>query len=224
MDKALLDFVKKHSKMPLPELKLELMKRGFSAYQIDQAMKKVKAKRQSFFVYFIALLIIVIFLIIIGLIFVSFIQPAEKLTKIKIEPESQEQKYMAVPSERPEAPEAPFFEEEIEQKEIIQKETIEEFIQTTTPSKTLEEIRKISDINPAQALEECSKLENKDKCIELVAKNSNNVNACNEINDNYIKDNCFYFFGQANKQYCNNIISIDKRNECIMIAEIQEIK
>jgi hypothetical protein len=226
MDKALLDYVKKHPRMPLPELKLELMKRGFSAFQIEQAMKTTRDQRQNLLMYLIFILILAVFLIIIGLIFVSFVQPAEKLEKIQIETKTQEQEYIAVPSERPKAPETPYVEEEIKKQEEkeIQTDTEQEITQIQTPSKTLEEIRKISNTNPSQALEECDKLENKDECIGLVAKNSNNVDACNKINDKYIKDNCFYFFGQADKKYCNEILSIDQRNECMILADIQEIK
>lgn len=216
MDKALIDFVKNHPRMPVPDLKLELMKRGFSSYQIDQAVKKVKTKRSNFFVYLIFILVLAIILIIIGLVFVSFIQPAEKLTKVEIESEDQEQKWIAVPSERPEAPEDDFFEEETEEKEIIDTKTTEKEI---IPTKTIEDIRKISNTNPNQALEQCNELENKDECISLVAKNTNNVELCSQITDSNIKDYCFYFFGQANNEYCENIVSINTRNTCEMVSD-----
>jgi cytoskeletal protein RodZ len=216
MDKALLDYVKNHPRMPLPELKLELMKRGFSSYQIEQAIKKTKEKRNNFFVYLVFILVLAIILIIISLIFVSFIQPAEKLTKVGIESEDQEQKWIAVPSERPTAPEDDFFEEEIEEKEIIDAKPAEK---QAIPAKTIEDIKKISDTNPTQALEQCNEVQNKDECISLVAKNTNNVELCTQITDSNTKDYCFYFFGQANNEYCENIVAFSTRNTCEMVSD-----
>ncbi|MBN1644461.1 hypothetical protein JW851_00275 [Candidatus Woesearchaeota archaeon] len=220
MDRALLDYVKKHSGMPLPELKLELMKRGFSSYQIEQALEDVRAKRRSFLISFSILLIIAIILVIVGLVFISFIRPAEELVKVPVEKQTQAQKWIAVPSERPAAPSEPYVEEEIEEK-IVEKE----FVKKTEaiPSKTLEEIRELSNSNPQSALEQCSLLENSDECISLVAKNSDNANACNQIVNSDIRDNCFFFFGQSNKEYCENIVSANVRNNCFIISDIQEI-
>lgn len=224
MDQALSNFIKKNSRMPLPELKLELMKSGFSSYQIEQALKHTKAKRQSFFVYSAIFLIIIIFLVIITLIFISFIQPAEELTKIPIQKQAEEQKWIAVPSEQPAAPDKPYNEEikqtTPEQKKIIAMPNVD--IKESV-SKTLDEIRAISDSNSETALEECKLYKNIDDCISLIAKNTNDPELCQQITASNIKDNCFLFFGQADEVYCTNILSSTARRSCFLLAEIENV-
>ncbi|MBD3361821.1 hypothetical protein GF358_03445 [Candidatus Woesearchaeota archaeon] len=223
MDQALSEFIKKNSGMPLPELKLELMKRGFSSYQIEQALRQVRAKRQSFWIYLIVFLIIIIFFVIIGLVFVSFIRPAEELIKAPAVKESPEKEFVVVPSERPTAPEKPFVEEKDEIKEEFIEEKIESVPETREETKSLSEIRALSNTNPSDAVGECSLLQNVDKCVSLVAKNTNNPDLCREIDDSDIRDNCFLFFGQSNEIHCADILSTAVRRSCFLLADIEEI-
>lgn len=220
MDQALIAYIQKHSGMPLPELKLELMKQGFSSYQIEQALITVKARRMAFFRSFVVLLVVAAVFVVIGLVFISFIRPAEEFVKIPLEQES-EQKWVALPSERPIAPEAPF-EEEIEMPQ--KKEEFGGQIETEkqAPSKNIEEIRRLSNAEPSVALEQCKLIEARDECISLVAKNTNTPLFCEQIENTGVRDNCFFFFGQANDGFCARIISSAVRNSCYVIAGINE--
>ncbi len=225
MDPRLYSYIRKNYRKPLPELKLELMKKGLSSYQIENALDEVRAeKRKTFIRHFVILLVVIIIIAIIGLVFISFIKPAEKFV-VQTE---EKQITLDLPSEKPVT--SPFVEDKVPDiaKDIVKpidqiKKTVEK--KTVLPSeitKSLEEIKEISNTRPSDALEHCSALEQKDFCISMIAKNINRPIFCDTIEDQSIKDDCFFFFGQSDKQYCEQIYSGILRDSCEQLAEIQE--
>ena len=216
MDPHLAALIRRNSKKPLPELKLELMKRGFSSYQIENALEELKIKDWPLIRTFAVVLVLAVVVLAIGFVFVSFVEPAEKLISREI-PGAEN----ILPS--------------VQQENVVQDNANEQVISdktetVTTPSslllppvtKSLEEIRELSVLQKEKALSECISIEERDSCISLVARSTNDAELCSNILDIQKKDYCFYFFGQANREFCDRISSSTLRNYCNTVAGINQ--
>jgi len=220
MDPHLAALIRRNSKKPLPELKLELMKHGFSSYQIENALEELKIKDWPLIRTFAVVLVLAVVVLAIGFVFVSFVEPAEKLITREI-PGAEN----ILPPLEPSA------EQGKTSKETSNEPVISEETSTVTkPSallfppvtKTLEEIRELSVLQKEKALSECVSIEERDSCISLVAKTTNDAELCSNILDIQKKDYCFYFFGQSNKEFCSRISSETLKNYCNTIAGINQ--
>lgn len=218
MDPHLAALIRRNSKKPLPELKLELMKHGFSSYQIENALEELKIKDWPLIRTFAVVLVLAVVVLAIGFVFVSFVEPAEKLITREIPgaenilPLGQQETVV----------------QETSRESVISEEAATEIV--TKPSallippvtKSLEEIRELSVLQKEKALSECVAVEERDSCVSLIAKSTNDAELCGNILDIQKKDYCFYFFGQANKEFCSRILSGTLKNYCTAIAGINQ--
>lgn len=217
MDPHLAALIRRNSKKPLPELKLELMKRGFSSYQIEDALEEMKIKDWPLIRTFSILLVLAVVVLAIGFVFVAFIEPAEKLIKRELPgaenilPPAEQSAEEVISEKTPEEP-------------AVSKEAITRPSALLMPpvTKRLEEIRELSVLQKEKALSECVLIEEKDACISLVARTTNDAELCSNIADQQKKDYCFYFFGQSNREFCGRISSETLKNYCITIAGINQ--
>jgi len=224
MDPRLESFIKRNSKMPLSEVKLELMKQGFSSYQIENALEELRIKNRPLLKAFAVFLVLAVVVFAVGFVFVYFIQPAEKL--------------IAGPSQSSALPETIVLESEagVQQSSAQQTEDIvvskDEESEISLPSQSesgspvlidLEEVRKLSLVQKEEAISKCSYLSvQKDDCFSLVAKTVGDPELCLKVAESSAKDNCFFFFGQSNVDFCSRISSATLRNYCTAIAEITQ--
>jgi len=217
MNPKLFSFIRRNYRRPLPELKLELMKQGFSSYQIEDALEKVMAeKRRSFLRRGLILLIVLVVISLVVLVFVSFIRPAEEL----ISPEKD----------------VSFVLESEKKQEVIGEQAVEERTVIPGPEPIAgpekapvseENISPVlvSDfrlISSANALRQCSNFDSPDKCLLFVAKDEYNPALCYEIESAKLKNDCFFFFGQSDISYCEQISSARLRQSCEQLGFIKE--
>lgn len=234
MDPHLAALIRRNSKKQLPELKLELMKHGFSSYQIEDALEEMKIGNRSIIRTLAVLLVFAVVVLAIGFVFVSFIGPAEKMVADEasvvdapVVEVSSEQKDVLPAVSQPEtqgiSEGSP---ENVISEEIVVSENIVSSPHVFIPSaeKDIEEIRKLSLTQKEKALEECSSLPEpkKGQCISLVARTTNDAELCSRIDDLQERDYCFYFFGLANKEFCSEISSATLKNYCTTLAGINQ--
>jgi len=216
MDPKLFSFIRRNYRRPLPELKLELMKQGFSSYQIEDALEKVRAgKRRVFFRWGVILLVVLVIIAITALVFIAFIRPAEELVS------SEKDVSVVLPSERQDDLVEPAVEEQeiIPEPELIaEPEKVSVAEQNISPV-LVSEFRLISS---ADALKQCSGFDNPDECLLFVAKDEYNSALCYEIGDTGLKNDCFFFFGQSDSSFCGQISSYNLRQSCEQLAFIWE--
>jgi len=225
MDPQLYSYIRRHYNKSLPELKLDLMKKGFSSYQIENALENVRINRKKRFLrVFLIVLFVLVFFAVIGLVFVSFIKPAEEFAVMPVQKDIN----IDLPSEKPVIPavdeEKSVILEDNKSEKLsqIKKYVVEKKEVSLESKKSLEEIKQISNTRPSEALEFCIDLEQKDLCVSLVAKNVNRPVYCENIKDQDIRDDCFFFFGQSDSRYCEQIYSGVLRNSCFSLAEINK--
>lgn len=238
MDPHLAALIRRNSKKPLPELKLELMKHGFSSYQIEDALEQMKIRDWPIIRTLAILLVLAVVVLAIGFVFVSFIEPAEKMAagEQRGEPDENEfvqgsvremvQENVSPSGISEEAAQSVISEETVVSEESVVSENIVSSSSAFIPfaEKDIEEIRKLSLTQKEKALSECSSLPDlkKDSCISLVARTTNDAELCSKIGDLQKRDYCFYFFGQSNKEFCSEISSATLRNYCTTLAGISQ--
>jgi len=225
MDPRLELFIKKNSRRPLSEIKLELMKQGFSSYQIENALEELRIKNRPLLRAFAVFLVIAVVVFAVGFVFVYVIQPAEKMitgpSQSSALPEN-----IVLPSEAGVQQDSAQETEAI----VVSKDKKSE-IPVSSEEKpvspavliNLEEVRKLSLVQKEEAISKCSSLSvQKDDCFSLVAKTVSDPELCSKIAESSAKDNCFFFFGQSNNEFCSEISSSTLRNYCTAIAGINQ--